>query len=470
MMNNNRRAFFKRTGLAGLGLAGTPLINGFASAPDHQKSHKQRFNMSGYAAPKIEKVRVGIIGLGNRGPSHLQTMRYIEGVEIRALCDLRPERTAAARKRLDGTTHNPTLYSGNKDEWMKLCEQEDVDLVIISTPYYMHADMAVYAMEHGKHVASEVPVAATLEECWKVVETAERTRKHCMMLENYAYGFFQVLTLNMARKGFFGEIVHGECAYNTSKMKNNFSKTTYWDMWWLKLYASKRGNIYPTHGLGSVCQIMNINRGDRFDYLVSMESNDFMMRAKARELATTDDFFKPFADKTYRGNINTSIIRTVKGRTIMVQHDATSPRGPHTVIHGITGTKGMALEYPLPPRISKDLSGWVSQQEYDALAKEYTPTIITRMRELAKHVGSGHGGGDLLEDWRLIDCLRNGLPLDQDVYDGVAWSSIGPLSEWSVLNRSNSIDVPDFTAGAWEKNLPNMDINLVRGGTTKVLV
>ncbi|MCE5310568.1 MAG: Gfo/Idh/MocA family oxidoreductase [Acidobacteriales bacterium] len=469
-MNDNRRAFFKRTSLAGLGLAGAPLLDGVASALDTRRTRKQQFNMSGYAAPRIEKVRVGIIGLGNRGPSHLETMRYVEGVEFRALCDVRPERVAAARKRLDGTNHNPTLYSGNKDEWMKLCEQDDVDLVIIATPYYMHAGMAVYAMEHGKHAASEVPVAATLEECWKVVETAERTRKHCMMLENYAYGFFQVLTLNMARQGFFGDIVHGECAYNTSKMKNNFSKTTYWDMWWLKLYASKRGNIYPTHGLGPISQIMNINRGDRFDYLVSMESNDFMMQAKARELAATDDFFKPFADKTYRGNINTSIIRTVKGRTIMLQHDATSPRGPHTVIHGITGTKGMALEYPLPPRISKDLTGWVSQQEYETLAKEYTPAIITRMRELSKRVGTGHGGTDLLEDWRLIDCLRNGLPLDQDVYDGVIWSSIIPLSAWSVMNRSNSIDVPDFTAGAWEKNLPNMDINLTRGGTTKVLV
>ena len=465
MKKNTRRTFFKRTGLTG-----AALINGVAYAADDRRSRKQRFNMSGYAAPKLEKVRIGIIGLGNRGPGHLETMRYIEGVEIRALCDVRPERVVAARKRLDGTVHNPVLYSGGKEDWKRLCEQSDVDLVIISTPYYMHADMAVYAMEHGKHAASEVPVAATLEECWNVVETAERTRKHCMMLENYAYGFFQVLTLNMARKGFFGEIVHGECAYNTSKMNNNFSKTLYWDMWWLKLYGSKRGNIYPTHGLGPVCQIMNINRGDRFDYLVSMESNDFMMRNHAQALAANDDFFKPFADKTYRGNINTSIIRTVKGRTIMVQHDATSPRGPHSVIHGITGTKGMALEYPLPPRISRDLKGWLPQEEFDALAKEYTPAIITRMRELSKRVGSGHGGTDLLEDWRLIDCLRNGLPLDQDVYDAAAWSSIGPLSEWSVLHRSNSIDVPDFTAGGWEKNLPNMDINLTRGGITQVLV
>jgi hypothetical protein len=468
-MKNNRRDFLKYTGLAGLGLAGSSLIRGFGANPHLRQSHWQRFNMSGYAAPKLDKVRIGIIGLGNRGPSHLETMRMIEGVEIRALCDLLPERAAAAGKRLDGSIHKPTLYSGDKDAWMRLCEQEDVDLVMITTPTYLHAGMAVYAMEHGKHVASEVPAATTLDECWKLVETAERTRRHCMMLENYAYAFFQLLTLNMARKGFFGEIVHGECAYNTSKMGNNFSKNMYWNMWWLRLYASKKGNIYPTHGLGPVAQIMNINRGDRFDYLVSMESNDFMMRSKARELAATDDFFREFADKDYRGNINTTIIRTVKGRTIMVQHDATSPRGPHTVIHHITGTKAMAQEYPLPARISRDLGGWLPQPEFDALAREYTPAIITRIGELTRQVG-GHGGGDLLEDWRLVDCLLNGLPLDQDVYDAAAWSSIGPLSEWSVLNRSDSIDIPDFTAGAWEKNLPNMDINLSRGGNTKILV
>lgn len=465
----NRRDFLKLSGLASLGLAGGCAIQGYAAEPVEKKSHVQRFNMSGYAAPKIEKVRLGIIGLGNRGPSHLETMKLIEGVEIRALCDLLPERVRRANKRLEGTIHKPTLYSGNKDEWMKLCEQEDLDLVIITTPYYMHANMAVYAMEHGKHVASEVPAAATLEECWKLVETAERTRKHCQMLENYAYNFFQVLTLNMARRGFFGDVVHGECAYNTSKMGNNFSKNMYWDMWWLKLYGSKRGNIYPTHGLGPVAQIMNINRGDRFDYLVSMESNDFMMQATAKELAAKDDFFKPFAEKTYRGNMSTTIIRTVKGRTITVQHDATSPRGPHTMIHAITGTKALAQEYPYPPKISTSLNGFVLQAEYDAIVKEYTPTIITRMKELTKVVG-GHGGGDLLECWRLIDCLRNGYPLDQDVYDAAAWSSIVPLSEWSVLNRSNSIEIPDFTAGAWEKNQPNMDIMLTNCGSTKVLV
>ena len=426
--------------------------------------------MSGFAAPPLEKVRVGIVGLGNRGPSHLDTLRHIEGVEFRALCDIEPDRAAAAKKLLEGTRHNPRLYSGSPDAWMKLCEQDDLDLVIVTTPYPLHATIAVYAMEHGKHVASEVPAAATLEECWKLVDTAERTRRHCMMLENYAFGPFQVLTLNMARQGVFGDIVCGECAYNTSKMSNNFSKTMYWNMWWLKLYGSKKGNIYPTHGLGGVSQIMNINRGDRFDYLVTMDSDDFMMGPTARELAAKDSFFAPFAGKSYRGNMSTTIIRTVKGRTITVQHDGTSPRGPHTIIHAITGTKALAQEFPLPGRISTSLDGWLPQDKYDALVKEFTPAITTRMGALSQQVGTGHGGVDLLECWRLIDCLRNGLPLEQDVYDAAAWSSIVPLSEMSVMNRSNSIDIPDFTAGSWKKNGPNMDINLTRGGDTRVLL
>lgn len=464
---NSRRDFIRLAGLASLGLA-AGLPEGYASLPDGKKPHKQQFNMSGFRAPKIDTVRVGVIGLGNRGPSHVSTMSHLEGVEIRALCDVRPEKVTETMKMLDGTRHKPTLYSGDKDIWMKLCEQEDLDLIIVTTPYYMHAGMSVYAMEHGKHVASEVPAAATVEECWKLVETAERTRKHMIMLENYAYNFFQMVTLNMARKGFFGEVVHGDCAYNTSKMGNNFNKNGYWNMWWLRMYATHKGNIYPTHGLGPIAQMMNINRGDRFDYLVSLESNDFMMQAKALELSEKDEFFRQFADKTYRGNMSSTLIRTIKGKTILVQHDATSPRGPHTMIHAITGTKALAQEYPLPARISISLNGWVSQEEYDRLVKEYTPKIIDRMSDMTKKYG-GHGGGDILECWRLIDCLRNGFPLDQDVYDAAAWSSVVPLSEWSVLNRSNSIDVPDFTQGAWKTNELNMDINLVNCGDTRVM-
>jgi len=476
-MQSDRRGFLKLSGLAGLvmlrGRTGIATegenLAGAVRVPSgcHWAGERvQRFNMSGYAAAKIDPVRVGIIGLGQRGPAHLKTLIRIEGVEIKALCDLLPEKAEAARMKLKGTDHRPELYSGDQEAWKKLCERDDIDLVVIATPWPMHAEMGIYAMNCGKHAASEVPAAGTIEECWQIVETAERTRKHFMMMENYSFVYFPLLILNMARKGFFGEIIHGDCAYNTSKMRNNFSKTMYWDMWWLKQYAWRKGNIYPTHGLGPICQVMDINRGDRLDYLVSVESADFMMNDRAKELARDDEFYRPFVDKDYRGSMNVTTIRTNRGRTIMVQHDAASP-SPHNMIHGVYGTKGAALYDPPPPRFAVGKHKWVAQEEFDKIKEKYTPEITRKLGRAAK--GWSHWGSDLLQDWRLIDCLRNGLPLEQDVYDAVSWSSIVPLSEWSVRNRSNSIDVPDFTAGSWKTNQRNMDINLERGGDTKVL-
>jgi len=474
-MKTKRRDFLKLTGIAGLSIFNRSADKAHALASKNpgkagigqlSKNHKQKFNMSGFAAPKIDTVRIGIIGLGNRGPAHMNNMIRIERVEIKALCDIELQRAQSAKKRLENTPHNPEIYAGSKDIWKKLCQRDDIDLVIVTTPWYMHAEMSIYAMNHGKHVATEVPAAGTIDECWQLVETAERTRKHLMMTENACYRPFQLLTLNMARKGFFGEVVHGDCAYNTSKMKNNFGKKTYWNMWWLKQYATRKGNIYPTHGLGPVAQIMDINRGDNFEFLVSVESKDFMMAAKAEELAATDDFFKPFVGKDYRGNMNVTTIKTAKGRTIMLQHDATSP-SPHSFIHGIYGTKGAALYDPPPPKISTGNHQWVSPEQFESIKEKYTPSLFKKMSSLAK--GSGHGGADLLLCWRLIDCLRNGLPLDQDVYDAAAWSSIIPLSEWSVNNNSNSIRIPDFTAGKWKTNKQNMDINLKNCDNTKII-
>jgi len=475
-MENSRRDFLKRSGLSGLGLAGSGLLH-CSNRKDQEdianvsrrreKTHMQRFNMSGFAAPPLEIVRVAIIGTGQRGPAYVRNLKHIEGVEIKALCDLRPDKLQNAKALLDATPHHPDLYTGAED-WKRICERNDIDVVVLTTPFYMHAPMAVYAMNCGKHAVSEVPAAATIEECWDLVETAERTRRHCIMMENMSYLPFQLLTLNMARQGAFGTVVQGECAYNTSKRANNFSQPMYWDMWWLRQYASRRGNIYPTHGLGPVGLVMNINRGDKFEFLVSVESNDFMMQARARELAETDDFFKPFAEKPYRGNMNVTTIRTTMGRTIMLQHDATDP-SPHAYIHGIYGTKGSALFDPQPPRLAVGKHAWVSAEEFKALEETYTAKITRQMTEAAARIGAGHAGTDLLEMWRLIDCLHNGLPLDLDVYDAAAYSCIVPLSQWSVLNRSNSIDIPDFTAGAWKSNPLNMDINLQRGGNTPII-
>lgn len=470
-MKQNRRKFLKASGLAGLSLAWVGVLNGNANPDqlsDHNeykgKSIKQKFNMCGYAAPKLETVRIGFVGLGNRGPDAVNRMSKIDGVSIKALCDIRPEKVNAVKKSLEATSHNPDVYTGKQEEWKKMCDRPDIDLIYIATPWSLHTPMAVYAMNQGKHVCIEVPAAKTIEECWQLVETSESTKKHCIILENCCYDFFELLTLNMQRQGLFGEIVHGEGAYNHDLLSLNFDKDGYYDMWRLK-ENFRNGNLYPTHGLGPVAQALDINRGDRMDYLVSTSTNDFSMSAKAKELASKDEFYKEFASKSFRGNMNVTTIRTAKGKTIMLQHDVSSPN-IYSRIHKISGTKGSALKYPDPPKIAFGDEEWISADEFAKLEVKYQPPIVKRVGELAKQVG-GHGGMDFLMDWRTIDCLRNGLPVDMDVYDAALWSAVAPLSEQSVASRSKSMDVPDFTGGSWRTNKP-IDISLDKGGNTKV--
>jgi predicted dehydrogenase len=472
-MKNNRRNFLKLSGLTGIGIAGGGLIKAFGKEPQDRNmikpgngwQHQQLFNMSGYAAPKLNIVRVGFIGLGMRGPAHLKNMTKLDGVEIKAVCDIRPEYAGRAKKLATDSGHHPEVYTDSTFAWKKLCDRQDIDLIFIATPWDMHTPMATYAMEQGKHVCIEVPAAVTLEECWHLIETSERTRKHCMMMENCCYDFFELLTLNMARQGFFGDIVHGEGAYIHNLLGLNFDKGGYWNMWRLRHNTRRNGNLYPTHGLGPVCQIMNINRGDKLTYLESRSSEDFLMGATAKKLAAKDTFFAPYVDAKYRGSMNTTTIRTHSGRTIMIQHDVTSPN-VYSRIHRIIGTKGTALKYPLPGRISNGGEDWLSEAEMKSLNDKYQPAIVKKVGILAKKVG-GHGGMDFLMDWRTIDCLRNGLPLDQDVYDAALWSSISPLSEASVANHSNTVEIPDFTGGSWKTNQP-VDILLERGANTKV--
>jgi len=482
-MDNNRRNFLKYTGLAGLGLAGQSVLPGCAQGQsgkaknesghlDHilmqaQKRYEQRFNMSGYAAPKIDKVRVGFVGVGNRGGAAVERMSYLEGVEIKAIGDIRPEKAKEAKGRIQRPGHDPALYVNDAEDWKKLCEREDLDLIYIATQWELHTPIALYAMEQGKHVAVEIPAAKTVEDCWRLVETSERTKKHCVMLENCCYDFFELLTLNMVRQGFFGELIHGEGAYIHDILESFFDKEARYDLWRLKENASRNGNLYPTHGLGPICQAMDINRGDRMEYMVSMASNDFMLEPLAEKLAKEDTFYQQFVGKPFRGNMNTSTIRTSRGRTILLQHDVSAPR-PYSRLHLLSGTKGTAQKYPLPARISTSHEGWFTEAEMKKVEEQYSPPIISKIGELAKQVG-GHGGMDFMMDWRLIDCLRNGLPMDMDVYDAAAWSVIGPLSEWSVANRSAAIDIPDFTVGSWKLNKP-VDISLSVGANTGVKV
>ena len=471
-MKINRKNFFKVAGLAAAGMMVKTSRADF-KAP-YSRNHIQKFNMHGYAAPKLDKVRIGFIGIGSRGSGVVQRYAQVEGVEIKALCDLSPERIDKVKSRIKKHSHNPESYSGSENAWKKLCERDDIDFVVISTPWSLHAPQAVYAMEQGKHAAIEIPGVKTIEECWQIVETSERTRKHCTLSANSAYGDFNILTLNMARQGFFGEIIHGEGAY----IHDRVSDDNRWERdatnnnwfayrpWRLKENINRNGNLYAAHGLGTICQVMDLNYGDKMDYMVSLSSNDFTMANKMKELAEKDDYYKPYVGLNFRGNMNTSIIRTHKGRSIMIQHDISTPR-PGVRFNMISGTKAIAQQTPSPAKIATS-DEWLSDDEFKVLEQKYRPEISKRIGDLTKELG-GHGGVDSMLAWRIVDCLRNGIPLDIDVYDAALWSSVVPLSEWSVAHGSTSIEVPDFTCGAWKTNERGMDINLQRGGTTKFI-
>ncbi len=468
-MPTPRRSFLKQLALGSTVMAGAyPLLGASDEQIERAGQSQQRtpvFNMCGYAAPKLETVRIGIIGVGMRGSDAVERLSYIDGTTIVALGDKYPDRVARAQKTL-ADMQRPTAKEFTGEEgWKKMCEDPDIDLIYTCTPWTLHTPIAVYAMTQGKHVATEVPAALTLDECWQLVETSEKTKRHCMMLENCCYDFFELLTLNLVRQGLLGEIVHSEGAYIHDLSEDwLFNKNAYADMWRLKLNIGKQGNLYPTHGLGPVAQCMNINRGDLMEHLVSMSTADFSLSPLAKEKAKQDPFFAPYADQSYRGNMNNTIIRTVKGKTILLQHDVSTPR-PYSRIHLLSGTKGMAQKWPGPARIAFGHS-WLKADEQKKLEEKYTLPLVKLIGDIAKEVG-GHGGMDFIMDWRLIDCLRNGLPLDQNVYDAAAWSSIVPLSIRSAEKRSRTVDIPDFTRGFWKTNEP-VQLSLEGGATTRV--
>ena len=396
------------------------------------------------AADPIPVVRIAFIGVGNRGESAVHRYTFMEGVEIKALCDLVEEKVQRSQQLLlNKNLPRAEAYVG-EDAWKKVCERDDIDLVYICTDWLSHTPIAVYAMEHGKHVAIEVPAATTVDECWQLVNTAEITRRHCMMLENCCYDFFELNTLHMVQKGLFGEIVHAEGAY-IHELRSQLDSGTSWRT---KFYESFNGNPYPTHGFGPVCQVMNIHRGDKLNYLVSVSSNQFGMTAYLKEKFGESS---PEASKHYEiGDMNTTIIRTEKGKTIMIQHDVTSPR-PYSRLYTISGTKGFAQKYPKESiALAPNTHEFMPQERFDQLMKTYEHPFIKEIGEVAKRVG-GHGGMDFIMDYRLIHCLRKGLPLDQDVYDAAEWSCLVELTKISVLHGGTPVKIPDFTRGDWNK-------------------
>lgn len=425
-----------------------PLKTEVPARPAGQKS------VIALTADPIETVRIGIVGLGMRGASAVERLSYVPDSKITAICDIEPDMVDRSMKILAGLGLNePLAFSGAADSWKQLCESDEVDLVYICTDWLTHTPIALYAMEHGKHVAIEVPAANTLEEIWALINTSERTRRHCMMLENCVYDFFEMTTLAMSQAGLFGDVLHVEGAYH-------HCLDPYWDEYWnnwrLDYNKNNRGDVYPTHGIGPVCQVLGMHRGDRMKTLVSMDTRT-ANGPKVWKLKTGDDCedFKN-ADQT------STLIRTENGRTMLIQHNVLTPR-PYNRMYQVVGTDGYAGKYPVGQYCLRENAG--STGSYDDLGTEkvytgtelkelqagYTNPILTpELEALAKKVG-GHGGMDFIMDYRLVYCLHNGLPLDMDVYDMAEWCCVSELSRISLENGSAPVEVPDFTRGEWNR-------------------
>ena len=448
-----RRDFLIGAGAAGASLAaGSVLGMGTGAQRTRPKGNK---SVAGLVVPPMKTVRVAVIGVGARGSGHVSQLCQIDGVEMVAICD---NHLPSLERSINNVVKNhkrpaPTAYGKGKDDYKRMLERTDIDCVFVVTPWEEHVRMCVDVMNSGKHAFTEVPAAYTVEDCWKLVDSAEKNQKNCMMLENVNYGREELLVLNMVRMGVFGDLIHGEAAYihDLRGQMNEIEHGT--GSWRTYHYAQRNGNLYPTHGLGPVAHYMDINRGDAFDYMVSVGSP-----CLSRELYARNHYPEGHERRSIKfvaADINTSIIKTKKGRTIMVQWDEQMPR-PYTRHNLISGTKGCWAGYP--DRMALEAPGMSADdwQEGDKLKQfydKYEHPLYKRMGEESKKNG-GHGGMDFLMLWRIIYCLRNGLPLDQDVYDGAAWSVVGPLSEASVANRGRSMDFPDFTRGEWKTRAP----------------
>ena len=407
----------------------------------------------GLTSKPISTIRAAIIGVGDRGSNHLEQLLTLDGVEITAIADKHePTLCRALAQVKKAGRKEPAAFGRGEEDYKRMLHRDDVDIVIIATPWELHTPMAVDTLLAGKHAFIEIPAAITVDECWQLVETAEKTQKHCMMLENCCYGREELFCLNLCRQGLLGELLHAETAYihDLRWQMENVEVGT--GSWRTLHYAKRNGNLYPTHGIGPVSQYMGINRGDRFDYLSAVSSPARGRKAHAAAKYPPDHKWNRIPNWAC-GDMNTTIIKTALGRSIMVQWDETSPR-PYSRLNLIQGTRGTFAGYPSRLAIegvTPDTHKWVEGEKLEEYFKKYQHPMWNS--ELAKKRGD-HGAMDWLMHWRIACCLRSGQPLDQDVYDAAAWSAIGPLSERSIANRSQSVDVPDFTRGRWKTTKP----------------
>ncbi|NLO68319.1 MAG: Gfo/Idh/MocA family oxidoreductase [Bacteroidales bacterium] len=452
----NRRSFLRISALTGafmgipsLGLGGkTPdieeLLDRISATPSPSGQ-----SVIGLTVPPIKQVRVGIIGLGMRGSGMTKLIDALcpDKAKIVAICDLQEKYTSRTLEALKKNNQNPAVYKGDPNAWKEMVKRDDIDLVFIFTHWDVHVEMAVESMRQGKHVAVEVPAAITLEEAWQMVNTAEETQRNCIMLENCCYGSEELWLLNMARQGVFGNLTYGEAAY-IHDLRSLMLDHSYYNQWRIRHHVKHDANLYPTHGLGPVSQYMEIDRGDRFEYLVSMSSPSVSLAEYSKKMDYSNEFYN--RNDFIHGDMNTSLIKTAKGRMIHLYHDVVTPR-PYSRNNCLAGTGGYHEGYPSRLALDgKDSHRWLPDNEYKEMRAKYDHPIWTRLKAEIEKYG-GHGGMDFVEIYRVIDNLNRGIQLDMDVYDAASWSVVYPLSEISVQLGSVPVKFPDFTRGRWKE-------------------
>ena len=440
----NRREVMKLGAVGAGGLVAQSLVApaaraGAGSAP-----------MIEIAGRPLETVRIGFVGVGLQGTSHLESFLKIDGVEVRGVCDVVESRAARAQQMVvDAGQARPEAYVRGPRDFERLCGRDDLDLVFNSTPWEWHVPVCVAAMAAGKHAATEVPAALTIEDCWRLVETSEATRRHCVMMENCCYDRFEMMVLNMVRQGVLGELVHARCGYlhDLRAVKHELEGEGAWRR---AHSVTSNGDLYPTHGLGPVAQCLDINRGNRFTRLVSMGSKSRGLHLYAA--GRFGDASPQAGERFALSDVVTTLLETEHGETVLVTHDTSSPR-PYSRDFMVQGTRGIARKYPEPGGIH--VEGASEPHEWDAVdgwLERYDHPLWRRLEAASR--GAGHGGMDFIEDLRLIEALRAGRPPDSDVYDAATLSAVIELSGRSIAGGSVPMAFPDFTRGRWREPRP----------------
>ncbi len=408
-------------------------------------------------------VRLAFIGVGLRGRSHLRQALRRSDVEIKAICDIDAQAIAAAEKMINESGQKKArVFTGSEEAYLTLLERSDIDGVVIATPWLWHTPMAVATMKAGKYAGVEVSAANTLQECWDLVNTSEATKMPCMILENVCYRRDVMAVLNMVRQGLFGELVHLECGYQHDlrhvKFNNGlqpygagveFGEKGLSEARWRTLHSVKRnGDLYPTHGIGPVATMLDINRGNRFISLTATASktrglHEYIVKKGGEDHANAGVRFN-------LGDVITTGIKTTNGESIIVKHDTNLPR-PYSLGFRVQGTKGiwMDLNNSIYFEGKSPAHRWESDEK---LMQEYDHPLWKKYAESAS--GAGHGGMDWFVLHAFVESVKRKAPTPLDAYDAAAWSAISPLSENSIALGGAPQSFPDFTRGKWIKRRP----------------